>query len=63
LNCKFPCTSWLGELVDTYCGGSIQTLVLNIIKSEKLSEGDLIALKRLAEGDHTTKPSATSTRK
>ena len=55
--------SVLGELVDTYCGGSIQTLVLNIIKSEKLSEGDLIALKRLADQDDNTKPSATRRRK
>jgi BlaI family transcriptional regulator, penicillinase repressor len=55
--------SVLGELVDTYCGGSIQTLVLNIIKSEKLSEGDLIALRRLADQDHDTKPSATRRRK
>jgi BlaI family transcriptional regulator, penicillinase repressor len=55
--------SVLGELVDSYCGGSIQTLVLNIIKSEKLSEGDLIALKRLADQDHNTKPSATRRRK
>ena len=42
----------LGELVDTYCGGSIQALVMNIIKSERLSEDDLLELKRLAdEGD------------
>jgi predicted transcriptional regulator len=55
--------SVLGELVDTYCGGSIQTLVLNIIKSEKLSEDDLIALKRLADQDQNTKPPATRRRK
>lgn len=40
----------LGELVDTYCGGSIQTLIMNIIKSERLSEHELLELKRLAEG-------------
>src|SRR3954467_13533853 len=28
----------LGELVDTYCGGSVSALVMNLIKSEKLSE-------------------------
>jgi BlaI family transcriptional regulator, penicillinase repressor len=39
----------LGELVDTYCGGSIQGLVMNIIKSEKLSQEELIELKRLAD--------------
>ena len=39
----------LGELVDGYCGGSIENLVLNIIRSEKLSEDDLIALRKLAD--------------
>ena len=41
----------LGELVDGYCGGSVQSLVMNIIRMEKLSEEDLIALKRLADLD------------
>jgi predicted transcriptional regulator len=41
--------SMLDELVDSFCGGSVQTLVMNLIRSEKLSEDDLIALKRLAE--------------
>ncbi len=40
----------LGELVDTYCGGSVRDLVMNIIKSENLSEQELLELKRLAEG-------------
>lgn len=39
----------LGELVDAYCGGSVENLVMNIIRSEKLSEDDLIALRRLAD--------------
>ena len=39
----------LGELVDAYCGGSLQSLVMNIIRVERLSEDDLIALKRLAD--------------
>jgi BlaI family transcriptional regulator, penicillinase repressor len=39
----------LGELVEAYCGGSVQALVMNIIKSERLSEEDLIELKRLSE--------------
>jgi predicted transcriptional regulator len=42
--------SMLGELVDAYCGGSIQALVMNLIKSERLSEEELIELKRLADG-------------
>ena len=39
----------LGELVDAYCGGSVQALVMNIIKSERLSEDELLELKRLAD--------------
>ena len=39
----------LRELAETYCGGSLQSLVMNIIRLEKLSEDDLIALKRLAD--------------
>lgn len=47
----------LDELVEAYCGGSLQSLVMNIIRLEKLSEDDLIALKRLAdEGDSKTSP-------
>ena len=41
----------LGELVETYCGGSVSALVMNLIKSEKLSEADLLELKRLADLD------------
>ena len=39
----------LSELVDTYCGGSIQALVMNIIRAERLSEDELLKLKKLAE--------------
>jgi BlaI family penicillinase repressor len=41
----------LGELVETYCGGSVSALVMNLIKSERLSEADLLELKRLADDD------------
>jgi len=41
----------LGELVEAYCGGSVSALVMNLIKSEKLSEADLLELKRLADRD------------
>ena len=44
----------LGELVDAYCGGSVQSLVMNIIRSEKLSEDELLELKRLADSGETT---------
>jgi BlaI family transcriptional regulator, penicillinase repressor len=43
----------LGELVDGYCGGSIQALVMNIIKSERLSEDELLKLKQLADESDT----------
>jgi BlaI family transcriptional regulator, penicillinase repressor len=47
----------LSELVESYCGGSIQALVMNIIKSERLSEENLIELKRLAdEGNPKSSP-------
>ncbi|APW64214.1 BlaI/MecI/CopY family transcriptional regulator [Paludisphaera borealis] len=39
----------LDELAEACCGGSVRTLVMNVIKSEKLTEEDLIALKRLAD--------------
>lgn len=39
----------LAELVETYCGGSVPALVMNLIKSEKLSEAELLELKRLAD--------------
>ncbi len=35
----------LGELVEAYCGGSVAALVMNLIKSEKLSEADLLELE------------------
>ena len=54
----------LDELVDAYCGGSVQALVMNIIKSERLSEEDLVELKRLADaGDSASKPLDKRSRK
>lgn len=41
--------STLREMVDAYCEGSAKNLVLNLIRSEKLSEDELIQLKRLAD--------------
>lgn len=43
----------LRELIDTYCAGSTQALLLNLIRSEKLSEEQLIELKRLADEPST----------
>jgi len=44
----------LGELVDAYCGGSVQALVMNIIQAERLSEAELLELKRLADERDST---------
>ena len=55
--------SMLGELVDAYCGGSVQALVMNIIRSEKLSADDLLALKRLADLGNDAPPSGGRSRK
>jgi len=46
----------LDELVDAYCDGSMQALVMNIIRSEKLSEEELLTLKRLADEEKKTPP-------
>jgi BlaI family penicillinase repressor len=53
----------LGELVEAYCGGSVSALVMNLIKSEKLSEADLLELKRLADEDNGRPAPARANRK
>ena len=53
----------LGELVEAYCGGSVQALVMNIIRSERLSEEDLIELKRLADEGNPKPPPDKRSRK
>jgi BlaI family transcriptional regulator, penicillinase repressor len=45
--------SMLDELLDSFCGGSVQALVMNIIKTEHLSEKELLELKRLADQDES----------
>ncbi len=39
----------LRELVNAYCGGSTEALLLNLIKSEKLTDEQLLEIKRLAD--------------
>jgi len=39
----------LGDLVDTFCAGSVENLVMALVRKEKLSEEDLVQLKRLAD--------------
>ncbi len=48
--------SVLREFVDNYCGGSVQSLLLNLIESERMSEEDLLELKHLAEKPDKLKP-------
>ena len=42
------------ELANAYCEGSAKNLVLNLIRSEKLSKSELLELKRLADGGKRT---------
>ncbi|QDU53910.1 BlaI/MecI/CopY family transcriptional regulator [Aeoliella mucimassa] len=42
--------STIREIADVYCEGSAKQLLLNLIRSEKLSEAELLELKRLADG-------------
>lgn len=44
--------STLREMVDAYFNGSAETLLLNLIRQEKLGEKDLLELKRLADDPH-----------
>lgn len=53
----------LGELVDTYFGGSVKALVMNIIKAERLSEDELLKLKQLADDRDPTPPPARRARR
>jgi BlaI family transcriptional regulator, penicillinase repressor len=41
----------LKELIDTYYEGSARALLLNLIRSEKLSDEELLRLKRLADNE------------
>jgi predicted transcriptional regulator len=40
--------SMLRELIDNYCGGSVRSLVMNLIQSERLSPDELREIERLA---------------
>jgi|SRR5579872_1186616 len=49
--------STLRELIDTYCAGSTQALIMNLIRVEKLSADELVQLKRLADAEQPAAPS------
>lgn len=42
-------TAMLSDLVKTFCAGSIDELVMALVRKEKLSADDLLELKRLAD--------------
>ena len=49
--------SMLREVTDLFCEGSSKALLMNLIKTEKLSEQELVDLKRIAdESDAAPKP-------
>jgi len=39
----------LRKMVDAYCDGSTQALLMNLLRSEKLTDDELLKLKRLAD--------------
>src|SRR5262245_15282220 len=53
----------LGELVDSFCGGSIQALMMNIITAEQISDKELLELKRLADANGKARPRREGKRK
>lgn len=52
----------LKEIINSYCEGSPQALVMALIKSERLSEAELLRLKRLAEEEDPPPSRTRSTR-
>jgi BlaI family penicillinase repressor len=41
----------LRELLDNFCGGSVRSLVLNLLQTEKLTGAELLEIQRLAKSD------------
>jgi predicted transcriptional regulator len=48
--------SKLRELVDAFCDGSTKSLLMNLIRSESLSEEELVKLKKLADENPSVAP-------
>jgi len=54
--------SMLGDLVDTFCGGSSEALLCHLLAEEKLSEKELLELRRMAQEERgESRSSGTST--
>lgn len=48
----------LGELVNTFCNGSVEALLCHLIAKEKLSEKELLELQQLAKNQIETQKSS-----
>jgi len=53
----------LREMVDAYCDGSNEALLMNLLRSEKLTDSELLKLKRLADDDQSGPSSRKGKRK
>jgi predicted transcriptional regulator len=51
----------LRQLVDAYCGGSTEALLLSLIRAEKLTAQELLELQRLAEQEEAAAASQHTT--
>jgi predicted transcriptional regulator len=47
--------STLRSLVNLYCNGSTESLLMNLIRTEKLSEAELLKLKQMADEEQRAK--------
>ena len=59
-------STMLSDLVETFCAGSVEALVMALVRKEKLSEDDLLQLKRLADeraGEVAPRPESSQSRK
>jgi BlaI family transcriptional regulator, penicillinase repressor len=54
--------SMLGELVNTFCDGSMEALLCHLLAKEKLSEQELVDLQRMARRQPTSSNSTRRTK-
>jgi predicted transcriptional regulator len=52
----------LREMVDAYCAGSTQALLMSLLRAEKLTDQELLKLKRLADAGESAPPAGTRDR-
>ena len=50
----------LKEMVDVFFNGSTEGLIMNLIKSQKLSDSDLLELKRMATGESSAEEDSST---